>query len=132
MGAYTPDPTLTGKAIFGFVSRYQKGATVPTGRTEFQFKTGELDFHSAAYDWLVVAGARAQLKGLGTINGSGEYGFLLTAVDGQLNGGGGADRFRIKIWDPSTDAVIYDNQMGDDDAADPATVIGGGAIVIHK
>jgi hypothetical protein len=36
-GAYTPDPTLAGKANFGFVSRYQKGQTVPTGDTEFFF-----------------------------------------------------------------------------------------------
>ena len=28
-GAYVADPTLTGKANFGFVSKYQKGATVP-------------------------------------------------------------------------------------------------------
>jgi len=37
-GAYTADRTLTGKATFGFVSKYQKGANVPTGNTEFQFK----------------------------------------------------------------------------------------------
>src|SRR5262249_28338019 len=29
--AYSPDPTLTGKANFGFVSKYQKGQSVPTG-----------------------------------------------------------------------------------------------------
>src|SRR5207302_434908 len=36
-GAYTLDPSLVGKANFGFVSQYKKGATVPTGETEFQF-----------------------------------------------------------------------------------------------
>ena len=81
---------------------------------------------------VVVAGAKAQFKGSGAINGVGEYGFLLTATDGQVNGGGGADKFRIKIWDQATSQIIYDNQMGADDAADPATDIGGGAIVIHK
>ena len=30
-GAYAADPALTGKATFGFVSKYKKGATVPTG-----------------------------------------------------------------------------------------------------
>ncbi|NIO45718.1 MAG: hypothetical protein GTN77_02725 [Planctomycetales bacterium] len=69
---------------------------------------------------------------MGTINGAGEYGFLLTASDGQVNGGGGADKFRIKIWDRVTDQIIYDNQMGAADAADPATAVGGGAIVILK
>ncbi len=98
-GAYAADPTLTGKANFGFVSKYQKGATVPTGKTEFQFKAGGLNFQSTSYDWLVVAGAKAQYKGTGTVNGVGGYGFMLTAIDGQQPGGGGVDKFRIKIWD---------------------------------
>jgi hypothetical protein len=40
------------------------------------------NFHSETYDWLVVAGARAQFKGTGTINGTGNYDFLLTAIEG--------------------------------------------------
>jgi hypothetical protein len=36
----------------------------------------------------VVAGARAQFKGSGRINNAGDYGFLLTAIDGQRPGGG--------------------------------------------
>lgn len=131
-GAYVADPALVGKANFGFVSKYQKGATVPTGATEFQFKVANLNFKSTAYDWLVVAGARAQYKGVGTINGAGEYGFLLTAIDGQQPGGGGLDKFRIKIWLKATGAIVYDNQMGAADDGDAATVLGGGSIVIHK
>ncbi len=34
-GAYVQDPAATGKANFGFVSKYKKGATVPSGSTEF-------------------------------------------------------------------------------------------------
>jgi hypothetical protein len=45
-GAYVPNVSLTGKANFGFVSKYQKGATVPTGDTEFQFHAGNLNFKS--------------------------------------------------------------------------------------
>src|SRR5207245_2656667 len=67
-GAYTPDPVLTGKANFAFVSKYVKGANTPTGVTEFQFKVASLNFHSDTYEWLVVSGARAQFKGTGTIN----------------------------------------------------------------
>ena len=62
----------------------------------------------------------------------GDYGFILVAIDGQVNGGGGIDKFRIKIWDKATSAGVYDNQMGaGGDFADPTTVIGGGSIVIH-
>ncbi|MEK7786663.1 MAG: PKD domain-containing protein [Chloroflexota bacterium] len=131
-GAYAADPTLTGKATFGFVAKYQKGANVPTGNTEFQFKAGNLNFKSATYQWLVVAGAKAQFKGAGTINGAGDYGFMLTAIDGQIKGGGGVDKFRIKIWDKTTGDIVYDNLMGAADTADPTTAIDGGSIVIHK
>ncbi len=137
-GAYLADPNLTGRANFGFVSKYLKGATVPIGQTEFQFQTAKLNFHSESYQWLVVAGARAQYKGTGSVNGSGGFSFLLTAVDGDLlSDARRADRFRIKIWHTDVngnDMADYDNQI------DPAlqggtsegTVIGGGSIVIHK
>ena len=45
----------------------------------------------------VISGPQAKYKGEGTINGSGSYGFMLTAIDGQMNGGGGQDKSRIKI-----------------------------------
>jgi PKD repeat protein len=125
-GAYTADPSLTGKATFGFVAKYQKGANVPTGQTEFQFHVANLNFKSTSFDWLVIAGSKAQFKGTGTINGAGEYGFMLTAIDGS------PDKFRIKIWDKATGQVIYDNMLGAADDAIPSTVIEGGSMVIHK
>lgn len=131
LGAYTLNPLLTGKAIFGFVSRYQNGANVPTGSTQFRFVTAQFTFNSTSYDWLVVGGPRAQYKGSGTINGSGDYGFILTSIDGQVNGGGGTDKFRIKIYDKTTSAVIYDNQIGASDTSDPTTVIDSGSNMIH-
>lgn len=130
-GSYPADPSLTGKANFGFVSKYQKGTAVPAGSTQFQFHAGDLNFHSTSYEWLVIGGSRAQYKGAGTINGAGSYSFLLTATDGQVTGGGGVDRFRIKIWDTVTGAVVYDNQIGAADDASPSTALGGGSIVIH-
>jgi hypothetical protein len=136
-GAFYGNNSLAGKASFGFVSRYKKGATVPDGDTEFQFKAGNLNFKSKVYDWLVISGCRAQYKGSGTINGAGDYGFILTAIDGQINGGGNIDRFRIKIWKKSDGCPVYDNQSvsyNDDNAAltGDGTLLGGGSIVIHK
>ena len=129
-GAYVADPSATGKANFGFVSKYKKGASVPTGQTEFQFKAGDLNFHSSSYEWLVIAGKdKAKYKGVGTINGEGNYGFMITAVD---NGNGG-DTFRIKIWDrDSGNGVVYDNHMGSGDDAYDGTTIGGGNIKVHS
>ena len=126
-GAYTADPDLVGKATFGFVSMYKKGAKVPTGNTEFNFQVADLNFHSNDYDWLVVAGDKAMYKGSGIINGAGSFGFMLSAIDGT------PDKFRIKIWDENVPGnIVYDNEMGVVDGTDPTTVIGGGQIVIHK
>ncbi|OFV91359.1 MAG: hypothetical protein A3H28_11940 [Acidobacteria bacterium RIFCSPLOWO2_02_FULL_61_28] len=131
--AYAANRSLSGKANFGFVSKYQKGANTPTGQTEFQFPAANFNFHSSVCEWLVVAGAMAQYKGSGTVNGAGNYGFLLTATDRQLPVGGGVDKFRIKIWNKATNAVIYDNVGGSDDidSANPQA-ISGGSIVIHN
>ena len=121
-GAYMPDPALTGRATFGFVSKYRKGADTPTGNTEFQFQVADLNFHSSRYEWLVVnrGGHRAQFKGEGTINGIEGYRFMIWASDED------PDRFRIKIWEEpeeSVEVIIYDNGS--------VQAIGGGSIVIH-
>ena len=132
-GAYTPDPSLTGKATFGFVSKYKKGQQKPTGNTEFQFHAADLNFHSKDYDWMVIAGPKAMYKGNGTINGDGNYGFMLSAIDEELTPSTDVDLFRIKIWDKDNDdEIIYDNQLGDTEGDNPTTEIGGGQIKIHK
>ena len=118
-GAYTADPTLAGKADFGFVSKYKKGALAPDGNTEFQFRTADLNFHLSNYDWLVVTGSNsAKFKGVGTVNGEGEYEFQIWAGDDT------PDTFRIKIWyEDGGEVVVYDNGMN--------LPLGGGSIVIH-
>jgi hypothetical protein len=135
-GAYAPDPSLEGRASFGFVAKYKKGRSEPAGTTEFQFRTADLNFYSDSYDWLVVAGHKAMFKGTGSINDQGSYGFLLSAVDAKLTPSTDTDLFRIKIWvRDSGDAVVYDNQVACsvmDEGADLCTAIGGGNIVIHK
>jgi PKD repeat protein len=126
-GAYTLDPTATGKATFGFVSKYKKGPPAPPeGNTVFQFAAGDLNFKSTSYEWLVIAGSKAMFKGSGTINGEGDYAFMVSAIDGS------PDRFRIRIWDKVTNVVIYDNQIGAADDASPTMALGGGSITIHK
>ncbi|MFO7698011.1 MAG: PKD domain-containing protein, partial [Anaerolineae bacterium] len=126
-GAYRPDLDLSGKATFGFVSKYKKGTTVPEGNTEFQFQAGGFNFHSTAYDWLVVSKDQvtAQFKGSGTVNdgldpNGNAYKFTLWAGDGS------PDTFRIRIWWEDADAVeydVYDNGFNQ--------AIGGGSIVVH-
>ncbi len=115
-GAYKADESLSGKASFGFVAKYKKGATVPDGNTQFQFKAGDLNFHSTSYEWLVVAGNKAQFKGEGTINGQGSYMFKIWADDDN------PDTFRIMIW--GDNGVVYDNGSQQS--------LGGGSIKVHN
>jgi hypothetical protein len=70
----------------------------------------------------VIAGHKAMYKGVGTINGQGAYGFLISAVDAALTPSTDVDMFRIKIWDvEDEDTLVYDNQMEADDDAEPTT-----------
>ena len=133
VGAYSADPTLTGKANFGFNAQYKKGNNVPDGNTEFQFQAGNLNFKSTSYGTgsLVIAGAKAIFQGTGTINGSGSYSFMISAIDGSISGGGGTDKFRIKIQ-TAGGGVVYDNNVNAANNADPTTCLGGGSIVIHS
>jgi hypothetical protein len=132
-GAYVADPSLTDKAHFAFVSKIDKKiVTLVNGNASFQFQAADLTFDATSYDWLKVAGPKAMMKGSGTVNDVPGFGFLISAVDGQITGGGGVDKFRIKIWNQSTGVVIYDNQIGADENADPTTTLGGGSISIKK
>ena len=122
-----------GKATFGFVSKYIKGATTPSGNTEFNFQAGNLRFSAKEYEWLVVSGGKAQYKGTGRINGAGDYGFMLTAFDGEQDSNGKSpDKLRLKIWNRETGAIVYDNQMNASDNSTAATALGGGSIQVQK
>jgi hypothetical protein len=133
-GALRADRTVSGLASFGFVSKYKKGTTVPSGETEFRLKFASFRFHSASYRWLVVAGAKAQYKGTGEVNGAAGYGFLLTAEDGDAKNGGGVDRVRLKVWEQVTGAILYDNVLGAPDDIDSASpqAIASGSVILHK
>lgn len=131
-GADVAHPTLTGKANFGFNAKYKKDGALKS-QIEFHFHAGRLNFHSETPSVLVVSGVRAQIRGTGTVNGASGFGVILTVTDGDLPGGSGVDRFRIKIFDLTTNAVIYDNVPGASDDIDLANPqpIGAGSIKIH-
>ncbi len=134
-GAYPGNPSLTGKARFGFFARYKKNGS-PTGSARFEFKAANFRFRSDSYEWLIISGARAWFKGAGTVNGVGGYQFLVMAIDGNadLHDTIKADRFRIKIWRETggSESIVYDNGLGSTDFSEAwATELGGGKIVIQ-
>jgi hypothetical protein len=132
LGALTSDPTATGKMSFGYNSKFFKTATNPKGESQLDFLLGNFEFNALNYEYLVIDKARAQFRGFGKVNGVSGYDFIATVIDGSLAGGGGVDKFRIKIWEKTTGIVVYDNQMGASDAADPITPVGFGSDIVIK
>jgi hypothetical protein len=79
---------------------------------------------------------------VGTINGSGNYGFILSGFDADLNTADSFtdDLFRIKIWDAATGETVYDTSCDAGGVCEgdlPSDVKKGavpirGSIVIHE
>ncbi|WP_161887806.1 HYR domain-containing protein [Pontibacter russatus] len=137
-GSMPSKPLAEGRATFGFNAKYKSGkndVTEVDGSTNFQFRDGDFHFKSTNHTAmsLVVAGRKATYRGEGTVNGEGKYEFMVSVIDGNLNGGDGIDRFRIRIVGAgSPKAVVYDNELGIVENADATTAIGSGSIVIHN
>ena len=129
-GALFSNPSSTGKASYGFAMNYFKNSTYPKGETQFEFKVGDFEFNALNFDYLVISNSMAQFKGTGKIiGGQSGIGFTMTVTDGQLDGSG-IDKIRMKIYNKTTGAVIYDNQPGASDAALPVQAVGANSIVV--
>ncbi len=104
--------TPSGKGNLNVNAKYQKNGAA-TGNTSFAIAGSS--FASTSYDWLVISGTTATVQGSGTINGTGNYGFVVTATDA------GNDAFAIRIFDKATNATVYE----------AAGTLGGGNLTIH-
>ena len=92
------------------------------------FERDELDGIKIVRVWTYIAANEGSLKRILDY-----VSFMLSAIDGALPGGGGSDKFRIKIWEVGNGGgVVYDNKIGAGDEEDPTTEIGKGNIIIHK
>jgi hypothetical protein len=135
-GAYRRQRLHAGRASFSFVS----AATTPgAGPMTLKFHVADMDFRSTGYDTLSVAGTRAQYQGRGTLNGKGNYQFLLVAVDGSTSKAVRDSRYRLKLWHVDArsraEVVDYDNQAAGTRtlaAGGDGSVIGGGGIVVRR
>lgn len=134
-GAYRKQRIHAGRASFSFVSAV---ANHGAGPMTLKFHVADMVFRSARYESLSVAGRRVQYQGSGTINGKGDYKFLLAAVDGSTSKAVRHSRLRLKIWHvdarSKAEVVDYDNQPAARTlaAAGDGSVIGGGGIVIRR
>jgi len=122
------EPLVMGMVNFDFAA---KTATARSSRSEslINLLVGKLEFRTLGFDSRTVAGGRTQFRGLGTVNNLPGYRYILTVIDGQAPGGGGIDKFRLKVWNDKTGETVFDNQVGAADDADPTTVVGNGASI---
>jgi PKD repeat protein len=131
-GSTISRPMVIGKVSFDFNASYRRSsASSPFGKTSFTIKGQGFKFVSSSYNWLVIKGKTSTLEGLGTVNGKGDYGFLLSIQDGiwyKRN----SDMIRIKIWNKATGEVIYDTQPGAADDTLATTPVNGGLFTINK
>jgi photosystem II stability/assembly factor-like uncharacterized protein len=111
---------------FDFSSKPTKATSVSKAENLVNFILGDLEFNALNYDYRELSSARTQFKGAGKLNNEAGFKYLLTVIDGQALKGGGVDKFRLKIWNDKTGAVIFDNQSGAADDAEPTTAIGTG------
>lgn len=124
-GALKSHPGRSGKASFGFEVHYFKKATLPKGETRFEIKVGNFEFTALNYEYMVIQGSKAQMKGTGKITGlQSGVNFILTVVDN-----GDVDLVRMKIFNKNTGEIYYDNEPGKGEAAEPTTVTGLGSVV---
>jgi hypothetical protein len=113
------------EANFGFVARTTSRDPTPSGQLELTIAK-DLKFHSGTFEWLMVSGGEALLRGTGTVNGEGQYAFTLHVLDSAAG-----DLVRLRIWRPSDNRLIFDNERKTVDFAGPVTPLAQGSIIVH-
>jgi CSLREA domain-containing protein len=135
LGAFPADPSFAGKVFVESNVRYDQGSPLPAGT--FKVRLPGTTLVGTSFAWLsisgsTISGSKLQLSGTGTINGADSYMFLLSGIDGKLDGKKLPDRVRIKIWDPVTGRIVYDSQMDAPNNASAVVALGGGTINIKR
>jgi hypothetical protein len=115
-GVY-PLMTSSGRLLFAFGVRYNgRHTTSPQGHLLLQLTNQSL-FRSSTVEWLVITGNSAIWKGIGSVQGQGRYGYVVSVQDAGRRGlNDPNDQLRIRIWDMDRgNAIVYDNfELGGD------------------
>ncbi|WJK39728.1 family 43 glycosylhydrolase [Solwaraspora sp. WMMA2056] len=127
-GAYVADGQLAGRAEFGFVAAAGPDAAGPDA-VALRLRLGDREFTASRHRGYVVDGPQVRFNGRGTINGAGDYTYMVGLNDEALRepapGDGGRDRFWIRITETATGTVVYDSRTNA-----TTTALGGGAVVV--
>ncbi|HSD65010.1 MAG TPA: 5'-nucleotidase C-terminal domain-containing protein [Ignavibacteriaceae bacterium] len=118
-GAYLPDPSITGQVNFNMNIRDVNHPNSVQGVVKIKFPEAKINLTGNILECLLIENNVITLRGEGKNTGAGNYGFLITAIDGGNTG----DSIKITIWDKlDGDKVIYDNLAMNE--------LGGGYITI--
>jgi serine protease AprX len=145
VGAYPAAPTRGGSDIFATYSEYVRGKMVACSFCDFNYNSGRYAYDdllllSTSNDWMVVSGNNAFFQGTGLIlekrpgqswKYESGYKFLFAGLDGNKVKPKTTDKFRMKIWNPQTGVVKYDNLPGGEIDASPTTAIRLGNILVQ-
>jgi DNA/RNA endonuclease G (NUC1)/PKD repeat protein len=118
--------TSGGKTSFAIDVRYT-GGTTPAGTFSLAAPTAGLTVTGTTFDWLVVEGSTATVRGTGTTSNGTTVAYQVTARDGKT--ASDKDRIRFRVWNPSTGTVLYDSEPSATDFAAPTTVLNGNLTV---
>jgi CSLREA domain-containing protein len=131
LGAYPSNPTFSDKVHFDFDVQYKKNETTPSGKG-LSLTIPGLKFEGIQFGWLIISGPQAQFNGAGSVNGVSGFDFIVTGLDGKIQGKKIPDKLRIRIWNHSTGQVVYDSQLNGPVNAPPTVALGGGEVSIKK
>ena len=112
--------------------RYVGSNTMPTG--SFQILSGsprEVTLTSTAFEYMLVTGNTATVRGSGTWRDGTAVGFLVLGADLKANGASG-DTIRMKVWRLPDGVVLYDTEPGVSESAAPATPVRAGSFTIRR
>lgn len=128
-GSYAPDPELAGRAEFTVGATREVGGRISKGAVTFDLGGGAFAFASTSVDWMALSGDTVRMTGIGTVGGTGDYGFLLAA-----RGSDTAPGLLLRVWDKATGVTVYDNQPVVPRASRNTRLapIGGGSIEIQE
>jgi PKD repeat protein len=118
----------SGKTSFAIDVRYG-GGTTPAGTFSLAAPALALTVTGTAFDWLVVEGTTATVRGTGTTSTGATVAYQVTARDGKSDSE--KDRIRFRVWDPSTGVVLYESEPGASDFAAPTTTLNGN-LSVHQ
>ncbi|MEP6732978.1 MAG: DNA/RNA non-specific endonuclease [bacterium] len=124
-----PGSSLNARATFSADVRYVGSNTAPTGTFTIAASPLIKDLTSNALEYLVVNGNSGIFKGTGTLSDGTPVRFIVSGLDFKTSSAN-PDKIRIKVWNASTSAVLYDTQPGAADLAVPTTVVRNGTYTI--